>query len=118
VRGEIRYDEWLAELQRVTADCGPHGDPAALTVREMSQRWGISVHRLRVLLQQAQAAGLLQVFRKRTMRVDGQAAKVPAYRITTAQLACNAEPTTSSRAPAQKNANARQHRTVKAMRAL
>ncbi len=73
---EIRMDEWLAELQRVSwrSDEG-------MTSFEISQKLGVSITRVKEMLRAAYRMGRLVVGKSSRPSIDGRHLHVPVYRI-------------------------------------
>lgn len=77
---QITLDELLKELNASSAP--PKGYE---TAQQLAARWGVHHHRAMRILQQAQAAGRLDVKRLSVTNIAGMAASKPGYRILPAK---------------------------------
>jgi hypothetical protein len=76
VRAEIREDEWLAELERLSRK-----NDKGQTASEIGAAIGRSTKTVRELLQRVKALGRLVIGERTSQRIDGRTATIPVYTI-------------------------------------
>lgn len=85
----ITVDEWLAEMERLTA--AKRSDDG-LTAEELAEAAGCTVKKMRERLRKVAAAGRLVVGTKLITRIDGRPNPVPAYRLRPSSTSCSKSP--------------------------
>ncbi len=73
---EIRADEWLKELERLTSR-----NDDGMTTSEMSDATGMSRRTIGERLRKAHRLGWVKVGWRREVRLDGKTHEVPVYKI-------------------------------------
>ena len=86
---EIREDEWLLELEKLSRK-----NDAGQSVEDLSRAIGRSVNYVRKLLRRAMELGMVTVGTRTGMRIDGKTVPVPVYLIRSTKPSPRAGSTT------------------------